>query len=215
MNAISRLSTAAAASLLLGGYAAADDCLDVSNDTAQAVRADKAAVLEIVEGRVTAHPNCACDIVKAAIKATEAEPELVAAIVEAVAMTAPEQMRLASQCAIAVAPDATSEVQAVLIRLDPSSGEAAPSAKGDDPKVPLPPESLPAWNPLDFPTSPGVEIGPTPGTWNPGGPIPIPPVPPIITPPVVEPPVGTPTDPGLGNGSGSPGSGLGGQPGAV
>ena len=41
-------------------------------------------------------------------------------------------MRLICQCALAVAPDALSEVQAVISRLDPNKGETAyvDSAKG-------------------------------------------------------------------------------------
>ena len=170
-----------------------DDCVEVSVGVRHAVKADPARVLEIVEDRISASPGCACEIVKAAIEETSAEPELVATIVETAVMVAPEHMRLISQCAVAVAPDALSEVQAVMIRLEPSTGEPGYSGKsakmgaiGRDPGTGV----KPAWNPLNFP---GQGIGPGPGTWNPW--IPIPPIPPIINPPIVEPPVGTPTDP--------------------
>lgn len=168
--------------------AAADDCVDLSVSVRHAVQASEASVLEIVEKQLAASPACACEIVKAAIETTKAEPELVAAIVETAATTEPEQMRLIAQCAVAVAPDALSEVQAVMIRLEPSSGESASSAKSaksaKGPKIPI--DVKPAWNPLDFP---GEGIGPSPGTWIPESPIPVPPVPPNI-----NPPVGTETD---------------------
>ncbi len=176
----------------VGIAGASDDCVELAVSVRHAVKADSAAVLEIVDARTVASPDCACETVKAAIEASEAEPELVGAIVETAVMAAPEHMRLIAQCALAAAPDALSEIQAVMIRLAPSQGEAAPSAKSaKGPKAPI--DVLPAWNPLDFP---GEGIGPSPGTWIPEAPIPVPPVPPVINPPVVEPPVGTPTDPG-------------------
>jgi hypothetical protein len=176
-----------------GNDAAVDDCLELSVKVRHQVSAKPSLVLEIVEKQIAASPGCACEIVKAAIEEVSAEAELVGAIVETAAMTAPEQMRLIAQCALAVAPDALSEIQAVMIRLEPSSGEAGLSAKSaKGPKQPLP-DVKPAWNPLDFP---GQGIGPSPGTWFYNPIDPVTPIPPVINPPVVEPPVGTPTDPG-------------------
>ncbi len=190
MKKISYFAATLAVAASVGGAAAADQCLELAVSVKHAVKADESSVLEIVEKQVAAHPGCACEVVKAAVEETKAEAELVAAIVEAAATTAPEHLRLISQCAVAVAPDALSEVQAVVIRLEPSSGEAVESAKSaKDPKMPI--DVKPAWNPLDFP---GEGVGPSPGTWIPDSPIPVPPIPPTINPPVVEPPVGTETD---------------------
>jgi hypothetical protein len=207
MKTFSQISAPLIALAGLVGSASAADCLKASVKASHTIKASPAKVLEIVESEILASSDCACELTKAAIQATEAEPELVAAIVETAMMSAPDKMRLVAQCAIAVAPDSLSEVQAVLIRLQPSSGEAAPvrSAKSaKSPKQPLV-EVKPAWNPLDFPAptdAPGQPptglppIGPPPGTGNPGGlPIPIPPVPPVIVPPVIVPPSGTPTNP--------------------
>ena len=175
------------------------DCLKLSVEVKHAAAAKPASVLEIVERQVGANPNCACEVVKAAIEATKADSKTVAAIVETAAQVAPEQMRLISQCAVAVAPDALQEVQMVMARLEPGQGEAPSEISAKNPKAPV--EVKPAWNPLDFP---GAGIGPNPG--GPGGfpwlpPTGTPPgtVPPVIIPPIIEPPVGTPTD--FGNNS--------------
>ena len=174
------------------------DCLKLSVEVKHAAAAKPEAVLELVERQVSANPTCACEVVKAAIEATKADAKTVAAIVETVAQVAPDQMRLVSQCAVAVAPDALTEVQMVMARLEPGQGESDYSGKSaKSPKAPV--DVKPAWNPLDFP---GQGIGPNPG--GPGGypwmpPTVVPPGggPPIILPtppPVIEPPVATPTD---------------------
>jgi hypothetical protein len=53
-------------------------------------------------------------------------------IVSAAIEAAPEKMRIIAQCAIAVAPDALPEVQAVIAKLDPQAGDGYPvvGAKG-------------------------------------------------------------------------------------
>ncbi len=165
------------------------DCLKLSVLVKSEVTSEQANVLEIVSKRVAAAPGCSCEVVKAAIEASEAEPKTVAAIVEAAATAAPEQMRLISQCAVAVAPDAITEVQAVLAKLDPNRGEAvvASAKSAKDAKAPVEEvASIP--NPLDFPGE--GPVGPLPGEY-PGGTSVVP-----ITPPaVINPPVVTETDP--------------------
>lgn len=174
------------------------DCLKVSVEVKHAAVAKPEAILEMIERQVASNPSCACEIVKAAIEAIEADAKTVAAIVETAAQVAPDQMRLISQCAVAVAPDSLTEVQMVMARLEPAQGEAAYSGKSSKgPKEPV--DVKPAWNPLDFP---GQGVGPTIG--GPGGYPLLPPgitppgtVPPVVVPPlppIIEPPVGTPTD---------------------
>ena len=113
------------------------------------------------------------------MKAPSAKPATVAAIVEAAANVAPEHMRLISQCAVAVAPDALAQVQAVLAKLDPNSGKAGHSAKSakdaKDAKAPVG-EVAAMPNPLDFPGQ--GPIGPIIG--GPGGQPLIPIFPPIV-----------------------------------
>lgn len=141
------------------------DCLKLSLFVKQAASSERSKVLEIVGKEVGAAPNCACEIVKAAIEGSSADAKTVAAIVEVAATAAPEQMRLISQCAVAVAPDALVNVQAVMAKLDPNLGESGTSAKSSkDAKAPAG-EVAALPNPLDFP---GVgPVGPLAG--GPGG----------------------------------------------
>lgn len=160
------------------------DCLNLAASVKVAVAEKPTDVLAVVEKEVSANPDCACEVVKAAIQESKADAKTVAAIVETAASVAPDKMRLISQCAVAVAPEALADVQAVLSRLDPNRGESGYSSKGSKDAKGVA-EVKPAWNPLDFPgTGP---VGPTPGgapPINPGVPSGPPPyIPPIITSP--------------------------------
>ena len=152
------------------------DCVSISQALSAQISSNKPQVLEIVSNQISQSPNCACEIVKAAIAATEAESAVVGSIVEAAITAAPEQLRLISQCAIAAAPDAIADVQAVLAKLDPNSGDSVASskdakdskdAKGAGPSAPAPE----AYNPLNGPggTGRGQAVSTTPGSDN-GGP---------------------------------------------
>ena len=163
------------------------DCAIRALSIKAAVSADKSKVLEIVSTDIVSAPGCACEIVKVAIEASNANTEDVAAIVEAAVIAAPEQMRLISQCAVAVAPDALNAVQAVLAKYDPNLGDSGSSSK--DAKVAVGDANSPAkevasaYNPLDFPGS--GPVGPTPG--GPGGMPIVPNLPPfIVAPPDVS-----------------------------
>ncbi len=162
---------------------AAVDCIELAVSVKNAVTSDSSKVLEIVSSQVAAAPNCSCEIVKTAIETAKANSETVAAIVEAASVAAPDQMRLISQCAVAVAPDSLASVQAVVAKLDPNLGEAAKSSKSSkDSKSPAG-EVASTPNPLDFPGQ--GPVGPTPG--GPGGLPLIPQLPPvIIAPPLVS-----------------------------
>ncbi|MCU0750838.1 MAG: hypothetical protein MUF13_14970 [Akkermansiaceae bacterium] len=161
------------AALGLMSASAEVDCLKLSLSVKAVISAEQSKVLEIVASEVAAAPGCACEIVKAAIEGSSAKPETVAAIVEAAITAAPEQIRMIAQCAVAVAPDSLAQVQAVLAKFDPNSGESGTSAKGA--KAPAG-EVAAMPNPLDFPgTGP---VGPTPGTAG-GFPL-FPPTPPVI-----------------------------------
>jgi hypothetical protein len=152
---------------------AAVDCIALSVSVKSAVASDQSKVLEIVSSEVAAAPTCACEVVKAAIEGSKANTQTVAAIVESAATAAPDQMRLVSQCAVAVAPDSLAAVQAVIAKLDPNLGESGKSAK--DSKAPAG-EVAAMPNPLDFPGQ--GPVGPTPG--GPGGMPLIPQLPPVI-----------------------------------
>ncbi len=151
------------------------DCIALSASIKTAVAGAQSKVLEIVSTEVSTAPSCACEIVKAAIEGSNANTQTVAAIVETAVTSAPEQMRLISQCAVAVAPDALAAVQAVIAKLDPNLGDTGSSAKSSkSAKGGGEVSSMP--NPLDFPGQ--GPIGPTPG--GPGGFPLIPNLPPVI-----------------------------------
>jgi hypothetical protein len=140
------------------------DCVKLSVSVKHAVAAERSSVLEIVTAQINANPGCACEVVKAAIEGVNADAATVGAIVEAAVVAAPDQMRLISQCAVAVAPDALANVQSVLAKLDPNKGEGGESAKSaKSAKSPKGGEVAPetAANPLDFPGK-GL-VGPRPG----------------------------------------------------
>jgi hypothetical protein len=137
----------------LGMSEKTSDCKSVALSVEQRIKLDPSKVLEIVESAVGSSPNCACEIVKGAIKASHADVPLLVAIVEASINAAPDRMRLISQCAIAAVPESLAKVQALLSKLDPNSGEdsssGAKSAKNAKSTVVGLQEVAP--NPLDLP----------------------------------------------------------------
>lgn len=148
-------------------------CIEVAREVreiAEGSKTDPVELLELVDAKVSAHPDCACEIVKAAILGAGCDEAIVGYVVETAVRAAPEHMRLISQCAIATAPDSLRHVQEVMARLAPSAGEkgdsakSAKSAKGKGvevkPAAPIP-------DPLDIPI---VIVPPTPPiiTPNPG-----------------------------------------------
>ena len=136
--------------------------------TAERSKADPIELLRLVDKEVSAHPACACEIVRAAILGTDCDDAIVGYVVETAVRAAPEHMRLIAQCAIATAPDSLNRVQEVMARLSPSAGkegDSAKSAKGKNVEV-KPAETPP--DPLDVPiiTPPPLPpvINPPPGT---------------------------------------------------
>jgi hypothetical protein len=136
---------------------------------------DKSKVLEVTSTLVSANPGCACEVVKAAIKASEANAETVAAIVEVAAQAAPEHSTLVAKCALAAAPEAGDEVAGVMKKVKlfvASDSKGGISAKGGEVAEPV------SDNPLDFPggnmlvggSNPNTDWGIAfpPGTANPG-----------------------------------------------
>lgn len=171
--------------LITPAHAEAIDCYKVSAAVKKAVTAKPDNVLALVKSNVAQNESCACEIVKAAIMASDADKKLVASIVEAAIEAAPSKYRIIGQCAVAVAPDALAEVQAVITKYGAASGDSGYSAKGDEKggKVVKGPDPIPS-NPLDFPGQ--GPIGPTLG--GPGG---FPLFPPGLQPPTVTPPSAT------------------------
>jgi hypothetical protein len=119
----SGLAELAAAYREPGRSADSADCPSVATSVEQRIKLDPSLVLEIVDSEITANPNCACEIVKTAIKASGADVSLVGYITETAVTSAPQSMRMITQCAIAAKPEALSAVQAILAKLDPNSGD--------------------------------------------------------------------------------------------
>lgn len=172
------IRTLAISSLAFGIFAAPalaeSSCEQVvarTKATAERAAADPIELLRLIDEEVSAHPDCACEIVKAAILGTDCDDAIVGYVVETAVRAAPEHMRLISQCAIATAPDSLLRVQEVMARLAPAAGKATKSAKSAKGKgVEVKPAATPP-DPLDVP----IVIIP----W---------------VPPVINPPPGTQTD---------------------
>lgn len=141
------------------------ECPSISRSIEQSIKLEESRVLELVEREVSANPGCACEIVKTALKTTEAGIPLATSIVETAITASPENMRLISQCAIAAVPESITAVQALLAKLDPNSGnegsrsksaksskdgKSAKSSKGGVASAVSPPD------PLDRPFIPNV-----------------------------------------------------------
>ena len=96
------------------GVAAIDDCAAVGRKVKSAVEKEPTTVLVIVEDALTAHPDCACEIVKGAILGSEADNDLVKEIVITAVTTAETKAAEIAECAVAAAPDAAKAVKAGL-----------------------------------------------------------------------------------------------------
>ena len=90
------------------------------------------ALLDLVAKAIIKDPEHACEIVKKAIVISGADADLVAKIVETACMEAPEKMRIIAQCAIAAFPDALEQIQQVLAKLDPATGDGDSSKSGKE-----------------------------------------------------------------------------------
>ncbi len=106
----------AALTLVIPAQAEKIDRQQVYTNVKNNVSANPEMVLELVKKNVAKNQSCACEIVKAAIIASNADKNLVADIVEAAITSAPDKARLIGQCAVAVAPDALAEVQAMVVK---------------------------------------------------------------------------------------------------
>ena len=107
----------------------APNCSEIYRAVNKYVKDHPERVLEVVALQTGMNPDCACEVVKAAIIASEADTAMVVEIVEAAIEVAPSRFRIIGQCAIAVAPDALSEVQALINKYGAVSGDSGLGAK--------------------------------------------------------------------------------------
>jgi len=113
-------------------YASAPNCSEIHRAVKKYVEDHPERVLEVLALQIGHNPSCACEVVKAAIIASEADTALVVEIVEAAIEVAPSSFRIIGQCAIAVAPDALSEVQTIVNKYGAVSGDSGFGAKGNE-----------------------------------------------------------------------------------
>lgn len=107
-------------------------CEDIARDVAAAIEKDPSKALMIVEDALVINESCACEIVKAAIVASQADSTLVNQIVQTGISVAPKMSGVIMDCATAVSPAATITNVAVPTSYDPTD-----SGKNPD-KNPLP-----------------------------------------------------------------------------
>ena len=111
-------------------YATAPDCGEIHRAVKKYVKAHPERVLEVVALQIGNNPSCACEVVKAAIIASEADTAMVSEIVEVAIEVEPSSFRIIGQCAIAVAPDALAAVQTIVNTYGAVSGDSGLGAKG-------------------------------------------------------------------------------------
>jgi len=110
----------------------------------------------------------ACEVVKSAIIVSKANKKMVAKIVQVAIEASPEDIRIITQCAIAVAPDALKEILEVYSKYTKTGGDGAKSAKSFEK------ETFEKWsqpvtipNPLDIIRIPETIITTTPNSVTP------------------------------------------------
>ena len=116
--------------LAVAAPVASADCYKVSKQAAKEITAQPEQMLTILAKQISANIGCACEILKAAIVATEADKKQVAQMVEQAIELVPSKASLFTTCALAVAPDAHVEVMKVAAKYtNKNTGESSESAK--------------------------------------------------------------------------------------
>lgn len=116
------------------GVSAISDCAAVGRKVKSAVEQDPTKVLVILEDSLTAHPDCACEVVKGTILGADADKELVKQIVITAVNTVEDKAAEIAECAVHAAPDAAKYVKAgleeALGEVIAASGKSAPFVAG-------------------------------------------------------------------------------------
>jgi hypothetical protein len=97
-----------ALALPLSGFAG--QCDDITRDVAAAVSKEPGKVLMIIEDALVINESCACEIIKAAITAANADATLVGQIVQTGISVAPKMAGVITDCAAAISPSAAASV---------------------------------------------------------------------------------------------------------
>lgn len=123
----------AVATLQTTAHAQSGSCQGIVDDVTAAVTKEPGKVLMIVEDALVINEGCACEIVKAAITASQADATLVNQIVQTAISVSPKQSGVIMDCATAISPNAVA-----------TSDMTAATSSGKDVKNPLPVEPAPA-----------------------------------------------------------------------
>jgi hypothetical protein len=100
-------------------------CDEIAQDVRAAVSKDPSKVLMIVEDALVINETCACEIIKAAITAANADTEMVQQIVQTGLAVAPKMSAIIAECAASVAPGSGEAIAAL-------TGEKEKEAEGTD-----------------------------------------------------------------------------------
>lgn len=128
------------------GSAQSSACDSISRDVASAVQKDPSKTLMIVEDALVINEACSCEIIKAAITASQADPAMVNQIVQTAISVAPKMSGVIMDCATSVSPGAVTAI---------SQPMTATTDSGKDVKNPLPVIAPPAEEP-DFAAPPHI-----------------------------------------------------------
>jgi hypothetical protein len=127
-------------------HAQSTGCDEIARDVAVAIQKDPSKALMIVEDALVINESCACEIIKAAIVATNADSALVNQIVQTGIAVAPKMSGVIMDCATSVSGGSPTAVE---------SASVNPTASGKNPdKNPLPIEPAPASE--DYALSPSI-----------------------------------------------------------
>ncbi|MES2508115.1 MAG: hypothetical protein V4599_15535 [Verrucomicrobiota bacterium] len=132
-------------------------CDDISRDVAAAIQKDPSKALMIVEDALVINESCACEIIKAAILASQADSAMVNQIVQTGIAVAPKMSGVIMDCATSVSPGAAITNVASVASVDPTDSEKNPS-KNPLPVAPVEEEFIPT------PSIRGVYLIQPPGT---------------------------------------------------
>ncbi len=114
-------------------------CDKVAVHVREAVEKEPLKVLVIVEDNMVANESCACEIVKAAIRASKADAEMIKQIVQTAIHIAPNRAALIAECASVVAPDHSKGVVDVVkgvTSVQPADPIVEPTSEADYNRVP-------------------------------------------------------------------------------
>ena len=137
---ITSIGLLVAATTAFSGESVVPDCAMVAESVKASIKEDSSKVLTVVAVKVAESPDCACEIVKAAIVESRASNDLTGQIVETAVRAAPRQYKTIVECAVAVNPDAAAQIRAALQNIFGSKG-------GKGGKVVIVPDALPRMSP--------------------------------------------------------------------